>query len=392
MTEVDRYLSSIYFNPRNPASYSGVDKLYRFVKKDGKHKLTLRKVRDWLSKQDGYTLQRHVNRKFKRARVIVSGIDNQWDIDTAVYNSSKMAKENDGYKYFVLAIDIFSKYVWTRPLKTKLGSEMVKQLKSIFNEGRKPDTLRSDKGSEYVNKDVKKLLKENNVKYIVTQNEVKANFSERAIKTIKTRLTRYMTENNILKWVDKLKDITSSYNSTYHRTIGMTPREVNESNQAELWMKLYPNISPEKNRKGAYINKEIKKEQDIKVGKNKNKLQMKKVFKFKAGDIVRITNTRYTFQTEYDERWTRELFIIIDKGLKDNIPFYKLKDWGNEEIKGIFYENEMQKIIEDVNKIYKIEKVLSKRKRNGKKEILVRWLGWASKFDSWIDEKYVQNL
>ena len=40
-----------------------------------------------------------------------------------------MAKDNEGYKYFVIAIDMFSKYVWTRPLKTKLGSEMVKQSK-----------------------------------------------------------------------------------------------------------------------------------------------------------------------------------------------------------------------------------------------------------------------
>ena len=381
MTEVDRYLSDIYFNPKHSASYSGVNKLYTFVKKDKKHKLSVKDIREWLSKQEGYSLQRHINRKFKRLKVVVSGIDNQWDLDTAVLIN--LVKENDGYNYFVLVIDIFSRYIWTRPLKRKLGKEMAEKLASIFEEGRTPDTMRVDKGGEYVNKNVKMLLKENNVKLVVTENEVKANFAERAIKTLKTKLTRYMTENNTHRWVDRLEDITKSYNDTFHNSIGMRPNDVNENNQAELWLKLYPNV-PKKDK--------IKIKKEPKDKKMKNKLKTKMVFKFKVGDNVRITNTRRTFQKEYDERWTREYFSIIDRNLKENIPVYKLKDWGNEEINGIFYESELQKITVDGEKSYKIEKVLSKRIRKGKKEIFVRWLGWASKFDSWVDENYIKHI
>ena len=67
---------------------------------------------------------------------------------------------NSGYKYFVLFIHIFSRYVWTVRLKTKTGQEVVKALKSVFAQGRKCRQLRTDKGTEFLNRHVEKYLKE----------------------------------------------------------------------------------------------------------------------------------------------------------------------------------------------------------------------------------------
>ena len=59
------------------------------------------------------------------------------------------AKYNDGYKYLLAVIDVFSKYGWMRPLKSKSGLEVAAALKDIIKEGRKPELVWSDKGKEF---------------------------------------------------------------------------------------------------------------------------------------------------------------------------------------------------------------------------------------------------
>ena len=59
-------------------------------------------------------------------------------------------------RYFLLCIDIFTRYVWTRPLKTLQGKEMEKVLQDLFEEVQ-PEVFRTDGGSEFNNKWVKLL-------------------------------------------------------------------------------------------------------------------------------------------------------------------------------------------------------------------------------------------
>ena len=66
---------------------------------------------------------------------------------------------------------------------------------------------------------------------------------------------------------------------------------------------------------------------------------------------------------------------------------YTLKDLQDEEISGTFYEQEIQKISESAEPIYRIEKILKKQKTKTTIKYLVKWLGYPDKFNSWIDEK-----
>ena len=63
----------------------------------------------------------------------------------------------------------------------------------------------------------------------------------------------------------------------------------------------------------------------------------------------------------------------------------------DEPIQGTFYTSELQKVIKDEQTIWRIDKILRKRKRSGKNEVLVRWLGWPKKFDSWVLEKDIKE-
>ena len=99
---------------------------------------------------------------------------------------------------------------------------------------------------------------------------------------------------------------------------------------------------------------------------------------------------RRTFQREYDERWSRELLVINQRFMSDYIPQYRLKDYAAEAVSGTFYENQLKKAYEQEQ--YLVEKVLRTRRRAGQKQLLVRWRGWPSKYDSWIDEEDVNAL
>ena len=105
-------------------------KFYRAAKEDGKFQLSRNKIRTWLRQQDTYTLHRPVRYRFKRNRVIVRGIDKEWEADLVVMDS--LSKENNGYKYILTVIDVLSKYAWVEPLKAKSGENLVKAFEKIL--------------------------------------------------------------------------------------------------------------------------------------------------------------------------------------------------------------------------------------------------------------------
>jgi len=111
--------------------------------------------------------------------------------------------------------------------------------------------------------------------------------------------------------LDKLVD---RYNNTVHSSIGMTPKEASEKkNEVKVWRNLYGNYTPQK----------------------------RMTPKFKVGDKVRITRKKGVFEKGYTARWTEEVFAVSEVRYTDPIT-YKIVDYNNEEIKGSFYEQELQ--------------------------------------------------
>ena len=74
-----------------------------------------------------------------------------------------LSKYNKGIKYLLCAIDIFSKYAWVVPLKDKKGTSIVIAFQKIISQGRKPNKIWVDQGSEFYNASFKDLLKTNNI-------------------------------------------------------------------------------------------------------------------------------------------------------------------------------------------------------------------------------------
>src|SRR5260370_23003718 len=106
---MNKLLEKIYYSPENPASFSGAYKLYNEAKKYNSS-IKLNEVKDWLRTQHVYTLHRPARRRWQRNRIYVSYIDEQWEID--LIDLRVYSRQNDGYNYILMVIDVFSKYLY----------------------------------------------------------------------------------------------------------------------------------------------------------------------------------------------------------------------------------------------------------------------------------------
>ena len=140
-----------------------------------------------------------------------------------------MQKFNDGYRYLLVCIDVFSKYAWVVPLKNKTGLSLVDAFKTILSSGRKPEKIITDQGTEFFNKHFKALLKDEDIELYNTYNETKASVVERLIRTLKTRMWRYFTAKKTMRYIDTLPDLVYSYNHTVHPSIKRIPVDVTKS-------------------------------------------------------------------------------------------------------------------------------------------------------------------
>ncbi|XP_033731786.1 uncharacterized protein LOC117321481 [Pecten maximus] len=157
----------------------------------------------------------------------------------------------------------------------------------------------------------------------------------------------------------------------------MAPADVTGDNEAEIMLKLY------------YPRAKTKK---LRTKKETKKPKLRSVYKFKVGDAVRISHLRQAFTRTFHETFTGEIFTIAARFYKQNIPIYKLKDYNGREISGTVYESELQRVVDPESLQYRIERVLKTRLRNKKKQLLVKWMGWPSDYNSWIDADAVNAL
>lgn len=320
-----------------------------------KTKASRKAISDYLSNQDAYTMHRNVVRKFPRRRTFAKGVNDLFQLD--LVELSSLARYNDGFRYLLMCIDVFSKYGWIVPIKKKTAESVRDAFAKVLLEAT-PIFVQTDKGTEFLNSAFRKLMSDNGIVHYTSQNDdIKCAVVERWNRTMMTKIHRYLTFKNTNRFIDVLPLLLKSYNSTYHSSIKMAPVEVNVKNEKKVRRTLYP---PKPKR--------IK-------------------WKFNTGDSVRLSRSRQLFRKGYAQKWSEEIFKITQR-YPTHPQTYGLSDLGGENIKGKFYAQELQKVTD--RGVYKVEKILRTRKRGNLTEYYVKWLGYPSSFNSWVE--HVETL
>ena len=161
-TQSDKVLRDKAFKIASDPKYDGYQRelasmVYKFFDKKSKGSGITNEFNYQLANE----LHKPIIKKFKKRKVYSSFRDNIWGVDLADMQS--LSKYNKGNKYLLCAIDLFSKYAWVVPIKDKKGTSIVNAFQKIISEGRKPNKIWVDQGSEFYDNSFKVFLKINNI-------------------------------------------------------------------------------------------------------------------------------------------------------------------------------------------------------------------------------------
>lgn len=290
-------------------------------------------------------LHQSARKTFPRREVITRFKDDLWQAD--LIDMQSHSKKNKGFKFILIIIDTFTKYVWTIALKNKSAKEVTRGMLNILKLN-KPKLLQTDNGTEFYNNQFQDLMRKYSIKHYSTYSSIKAGIVERVIRTIKNKMYTHFTATGSWNWYNSVDKLVHNYNNTVHRTISCTPLEA-RLNSGVIRYKTF-------------------------VQKNQNKQESK----LKINDNVRISKYKHNFSKGYTPNWTTEIFTIAQV-LNTNPITYQLKDSFNNIITGCFYKEEIRKT--KFPNTFLIERILRKQKN----KMYVKWLGYSNNFNSWIN-------
>lgn len=272
----------------------------------------------------------------------------QVNIDLMVMDKIKTKKGNKNFAYALIIIDIYSRFLWVVPIKTKTASDTLDAWKRAFKGSKQPKNITSDSGSEF--KGVfGKYLRDNNISHRTVEigDHKSLGLVDRVIRTIRRKLRLLWQTNDDFDWITHIDRVVKEYNNTRHSTVKAKPI-------------------------------------DILAGRKQNNQEVTRsnlIMKFNVGDRVRKLLKRNTFEkggkswskTTYSVKSREGFKLILNDGQK-----YSPRELLKTEFKNKDGEDTQSKL----------EKITKAKTR---KQLLKRELGVSSKQVDEIDKNKVSR-
>lgn len=344
-----KFLNLRYYNPSHPVGFGSKSQLFNALRNITKNPFLRNKLlKQWLISQNTYTLHKPSRWKYYRRRIVALGINHMWEAD--LIDFSKLDKENDGYRYVLAIIDVFSKRADAIPLENKQPQTVRKGFEKIIAKSKflatnpisdKPvQILRTDSGSEF-QANFREYLTSKGIFHLLALNpDVKASCVERWIRTLKSRLYKYFTHKGHHRYINVLPALLQSYNNRYHTSIKMAPMQVSLKNQDDVRKHLYGTTNW------------LESIEDPNPLRNPPPFFGNRTQLFVRGQSVRIQKFKNIFAKGYLPNFTSEIFTIKQKHSlntkqkpKHYQPcLYSLTDSNGENIRGKFYAEELSRV------------------------------------------------
>jgi hypothetical protein len=210
-----------------------------------------------------------------------------------------------------------------------------------------------DEGKEFYNSKMDAWIEENDMIRYSTHGEHKSAVVERFNINLQSKMWKRFTAENTRNWVSMLDKLMLEYNNTFHSTVKMTPTEA--------------------------LTKKVSSRTDVTVDVQA---------KFEIGEKVRVSRIKGLFEKGYLPNWSEALYTVHEVRATDPIT-YILKAMNGDLVTGGFYTEELQKSKQEV---FRIEKVLERKKIKGVDYGLVKWLGYNKKYNEWKPISEIEKL
>ena len=304
-----------YSDLDSSSAFTSIARVLKTARKSVKS-ITAEDVKKYLRGVKSYTLHRKSLKTFPTRRFLTQGINYQWQSDLIVLSDKHSNLNKCGY--ILCNIDTFSRKLFCKELRRKTNKEVIEKFSSFIKAHGKPKNLYTDLGKEYTGVKFQIFLKKHGISHHLAYQQYHASLIERAIRSLKERIFRWMTHANSEVFIPHLQKFVTAYNNSPHRGLpdGLSPNQITTKNENYVWKKQY----------GPIVRK---------AGSPSPNL--------KPGQTVRITRYPETFRKGYQTRFSKEIFKIT--GVYPTVPpTYRIRSLSNEVIRGIFYKSELQPV------------------------------------------------
>ena len=232
-------------------------------------------------------------KNYETNKIIFNHIDEIWSIDLADMIDYKISN-NKGFRYILIVIDNFSKYLWAIPLRNKYSQTITNEFSNILIKSqRSPLKIESDRGSEFYNSIFQNLLKTKNIQHYSRFTDKGPSMAERVIRTVRNLLKKPVFEKGRADWLSELPSVIKQYNITIHHSIKMTPNEASKKSNER---KVYTNLQDRRDKQKP---------------------------KYKLGQLVRTADIKRVFSKGDSTNWSDKLYTITEV-IHNTIPSYRI--------------------------------------------------------------------
>lgn len=269
-------LSELYYK-----DFPSVSILYKKAKEKNP-KITYKIVKDFLKNTEETQIYRKRPTKFYHLKSYSPFERVQIDILDLI---NYIPKNNDGYRYLFLFIDVYTRYVFAIPIKTRKTDELYDALTSIIkqlkSEGFKISQIDSDNESGFNSKKIVDYLQKEQITQNFSNPEEHNNLGviDRFCRTIRELFNKYTNSRNTTRWIDYYQTLINAYNNREHRSLKTSPLNAIENN--EYWL-------------NKMTSQTISSQGQIRVG-----------------DKVRLLKNKQLFEKGSENNYTKQVFKVI---------------------------------------------------------------------------------
>lgn len=266
-----------------------------------------------LSNIYSYSVHKPVRTRYPTRSIILKEPRETWFTD--LVDLQAFSRQNNGYSWILVVVDGFTKEAFVEKLKKKTTKETAEAFARILARAKKPPrNCYSDMGLEFMGSDFQALMKKHKIHHYTSKTKRKSFMAERFIRTLKSSIFRYFTNEKTKKWVTVLDDLVKAYNNTKHSTTLYKPSEIRAKDWGQVFINSYKHIAFAKRPEP----------------------------KFKIGDRVRLAKNRVTFQRGYQQTLGPDIFRV--KSLvpfSHPVPTYKLETLDGFPVSSSFVRDEL---------------------------------------------------